>query len=735
MKTDTLIHHTLRVPLTKSPADDGTVMTRQLDAALLSVGFTLSDELLDVLAHTEAGAVLDLGIDVLRAVRALVGDHVRHNVYFRDFPANVPDTLEFWASLMLNLVRAGGAESDAFGSPLDEVAGRLNLLALPGYGVYQHTYEQMAAAHAAFLPSAGDRVTVLHRGDTPEREATALYLRLASSPIPLSEADQNLLGELAEKYLEGPQPNIIPVRENRALVNRIRLTGQQPLLVDTITDVLRLACALSDGDVTLRTPTKFRSLSRSDRAALLAALDTLVGAQPVKLTDVHTHREAWKRLSERLHPHEYELPHAQRVFAAARGEAGAAPESLVQRMERLFEENNLVGVVYTLRRAPGLLARNLDRLLRHPDAYAEDVAGLLAGANLAKPLEQVSGRVLLSLYEHLLNRTGTPLDAGSAAAAGSAFQQPPRIFTNQEGRAWVTPDTRRPVSPELLGLTKRALEIEIGRRMPYVLTVESEMRHIALPLSGRNQADGFHTLPRGSRMPVPGPMLRLFTYWRQHQQRTDFDLSLLLLDADFQSIGHVSYTHLSYTYPGLAEGIRHSGDITQAPDGASEFIDITLAATDARYLVPQVNVYCGEGFAEVAESFFGFMAREPGQEGLPFEPRTVRTRSDLRGAGQVALPLVFAREPDNFWTATWTHLYLKGMARMNQVEANRLSTALLMRAILGRQYLTLGLLADIQASWPAGELPAAHVALERPDDLPADTVVYTPENLAELIPQ
>lgn len=46
------------------------------------------------------------------------------------------------------------------------------------------------------------------------------------------------------------------------------------------------------------------------------------------------------------------------------------------------------------------------------------------------------------------------------------------------------------------------------------------------------------------------------------------------------------------------------------------------------------------------------MLRDPDQAGAPFEPRTVRTRSAMRGPGRVALPIVFGRETDGRWTAT-----------------------------------------------------------------------------------
>ena len=51
----------------------------------------------------------------LEVVRGQAGDHVRHHFYFLDFPANVPDTTEFWAQCLretlLDPVTAGQVEA------------------------------------------------------------------------------------------------------------------------------------------------------------------------------------------------------------------------------------------------------------------------------------------------------------------------------------------------------------------------------------------------------------------------------------------------------------------------------------------------------------------------------------------------------------------------------------------------------------------------------------------------
>lgn len=711
-----IIQKTLRVPAVAGPAGDGATAARQVDATLLSVGFKASGDLMAYWSALEPGAVIDQAVSVLAAVRKLVGDHVEHNVYFKDFPANVPDTMEFWLGLLSQaLVRADG-------TPLPPALGvdGLNLLALPGYGTYQHTYTNMLAAHEEFAAGAGDRVTVLHLGGSVDEEARGLYRNLAGSTTPLGEDDLQLLGLLAAWCADSPQPEKIPVRENRAVINRVRLAHGKPLLVDTVTDVLRLACALSGGDVTLERPTRLVSLSRRDRRALLAALNTVVSANPHALEDVPVRREQFKRLGERLHPHEHpQYPNAAEVFAVARGEQ--VVRSLASRVEAAFSDSNPAAAVKLLSNAPGLLARNLDRAARQLDPeHGAVLAEVLSGC-----ASRVSGRVLLSLREHLDNR----LTPGQS-----------RLFANRAGRAWVTPDARKPLDFTTVAELQAAIGDELRGRMPECkhLVVDPAVYDVAVPLSGRTVAPGFGVMPRGSWVPVAPGHLRFFIYWKQAKQRTDFDLSALLLDKDFNYTGQLSYTNLS------GFGGTHSGDITSAPNGASEFIDLDLARVNAKYIVPQVNVYAGEGFDEVEESFFGFMSRTAQQKGKPFEARTVRTRSDLRGAGRVALPLLFARDANGAWSATWMQLFLRGMSWRNQVEANRLSTALLVSTIARRRYLPMRYLVELMGAkaervtpWRDGlELgePVMFVGVERPDGLPEGSEVFALDRLNALVP-
>ncbi|WP_033224299.1 TerD family protein [Streptomyces virginiae] len=715
-----VIRHTHRIPRPTGPIGEGAVAAQQFDAALMSVGFKLSAQLLEHLSGLAEGAVVDTAVRTLGTVREMVGDHVQHNAYFIDFPANVPDTFDFW----MRCIAEALADDSTRESTLEQLStGVVNLLTLPSYGNYRHTYAEMLTHHDELIAVAGDRMTVLHLGGPLDDELTSLYLALAGSTTPLGEDGLRDLGDLAGHCADGPQPEEIPVRENRAVVNEARLKAGTGLLLDTVTDVLRLACALAGGDVGLQEPTRLRGISRAARRALLAGLDAVVGAAPAKLADVHAHREMWKRLGERLHPHEYpQWPHAADVFAVARGEKEA--RTFDSRVEELHARLDTTGAAALLTAAPGKLLRSLDRLLR--SAFTQDERDTVVAA-AEQVLPDVSGRVLLAVRQHLHNRS---------EATGEQ-----RVFVNRSGRAWVTEDTRAPVfAPECKRMIT-AIDAELRRRLPTAdhLLIDPDVLDVALPLSGKATTSGLGVLPRGSISPVDGELLRFFVYWKQTERSTDYDLSAALLAPDYSTISWLSYTNLTDV------GGAHSGDITNAPDGASEFIDLRLDAVRGTCIVPQVNIFSGEGFEEVEESFFGFMLRGTEQQGRPFEPRTVRMKSDLRGPGRIALPLVFLRGADGRWRAKWLHLYLTGSPSYNRVEGNRVTVAMLMRAIVDREQLTVRYLIELMTGsattvtvWdgrtvPAG--PVTYIGLERPEKLHPGSRIVTPENLRDLIPE
>nr|CAA6829393.1 MAG: Cytoplasmic protein [uncultured Thiotrichaceae bacterium] len=95
-----------------------------------------------------------------------------------------------------------------------------------------------------------------------------------------------------------------------------------------------------------------------------------------------------------------------------------------------------------------------------------------------------------------------------------------------------------------------------------------ELMHCPLPSQQRSASAGLHNMARGTRLPMTADKdtLRLFVYWKGQ----DIDLSASFHADDGEMIERVSYTNLKSS----KYRAHHSGDITSAPNGASEFIDI-----------------------------------------------------------------------------------------------------------------------------------------------------------------
>lgn len=812
--TSTLIKRTLRIPLYPfdvvrelEPVGGGEEMTRRFDAALMAVGFKLSTEALRHFSTQDAALVKTLAVCTLEAVRELVGDHVQHNTYFIDFPKNVPETLEFWVACLFEAITGIATADQSHAAPVQAIMypeSAINLLMLPTYGRYQHTYEEMLGRHDEFMPSLKDRVTILHLGDLPLEEMRRLFEILVNTTTPPAPADRDLIKHLAQQLLlgySGSVPFELPGREAKALINAAILEWVQPrhlngpslalVQANTITDVLRAVDVLSGGDGTLekRAPaadrlprvtlgelevkpladlnpppaksnrTKLVSLTRAQRRVVMGALDKIIAGNQDALADVYRHRQAWKRLGEGIHPHEFRetYPEAVRVFAVARGDL--VLRTLTGLVEQAFVTGDVLSAAHLLQNGPGLFARQLDRVLRElsRENFSSSITtNVLRWFSRVSP--QMSGRVLLSLIEHFRNRTDTTL---------------PRMFVNRAGRAFVTPDTRIPLSPTLAGYVEEIIGQELMSRLdkmvegaagslldenglsvkPWIVT-SPDIGSVALPLSNKGTATGFNTLPRGSTYLLDDQdILRFFIYWRENSRSTDFDLSVQMLDEDFAGVGQVSWRGLRNP----DRTISHSGDIVTARNGATEMIDVRLrdVAAEVKYLVPQVLVYSGEKFGtgpddenSVAESLFGYMTLDEKQRGAPFEPKTVRMRSDMRGAGNVAIPMVFERAA-GLWQAKATNLFMRGAPVMNVVEHTRMTAGLQVQAAIRHRYVSVWDVVTLlgvrgYTVWGDSVLPIAlkqgqpvlYLGTRRPDvELPPNSRVITLENLTELIPE
>jgi hypothetical protein len=155
----------------------------------------------------------------------------------------------------------------------------------------------------------------------------------------------------------------------------------------------------------------------------------------------------------------------------------------------------------------------------------------------------------------------------------------------------------------------------------------------------------------------------MFIYWKGR----DIDLSGFLVNEDFTQESTVAYYN-------LREGFGcHSGDITNAPRGASEFIDINVdqaLAEGHRYLVMTVHVYSGPTFKEHEVCYAGWMTRShPGSNEI-YDPKTVQHRIDVQADSRTAVPVMFDLKERQ---AIWLDLVQRGgnLRRPNNVANSK----------------------------------------------------------------
>jgi hypothetical protein len=210
--------------------------------------------------------------------------------------------------------------------------------------------------------------------------------------------------------------------------------------------------------------------------------------------------------------------------------------------------------------------------------------------------------------------------------------------------------------------------------------VDEALSEYVVPFSQRSASKALRTLVRGSRLPLPEgcDTLRFFIWWKNGRERTDIDLSASLFDADFRYLDVLSY----YNVKGF--GGVHSGDIVDAPDGASEFIDVSLKRLrkgGVRYVVMTLNSYTEQPFRDLPECFAGWMAREKPGSGEVYEPRTVQDRLDVTADTRIAVPLLVDVVEQK---VVWCDLALRNTAGLwNNVEANKGGITMALRALVG----------------------------------------------------
>lgn len=577
-----------------------------------SLGYTLSPALIKTVATLSVEQAAVFYEQLINDLKRMLGAHVRYNPMYPNFPKQVMEASE--AELYLNAL-------------LHYLGDVIGYRMLPAYEKEKRGPLQDSR-----------RLKIIDLGT--EAEFKKMFLGMMKAKTSIALTDKVHLDWYIHYYgdaMVAEIPDVVPLKENVAVIAASLLkhtsAGDQFLAkhIKTATDVLRVAVAMSDGDVSLAANTRFRNFSKKERRLLLYSLESCKSITE----DMLRYQNRWKRLGERLHPFDYKkrYPKCFEAFDIIRNDHPFSTYN--SKVEKGLEQKDLTNLVQLLRTRPGEMARRMDHLLR----LTEDPSLVLT--TFGEVAEKVSSPVLLQLMAHFKHRN-KPQEIRAFFPKGEV--------SNVMAIPYELPSLSAEICQEVVRICCDALIERYKKLKPLgKVYLDEELKNFKVPFALRSASKALKTVARGSRMELPdGNTLRFFIWWKDGKYRTDIDLSAVGLDEHHRFKADIAYYNLT------ALGGCHSGDITSAPEGASEFIDIEVdkfLASGIRYVLMCINSYTHQPFYDLPECFAGFMTRQHPNSGEIYEPRTVENKIDLTAETEMAIPMIIdLQERKVIWT-------------------------------------------------------------------------------------
>lgn len=654
----------------ESTASEAAVAT--VVANLVAYGFSPSKELTESLRAASLSSLGRWHDSVLALIKDVQGDALRYApVFYPNFPASVASASD--AELILNaLVHYWGVTVGLNLQPNHTHAARDVLLTFPEaktldigteedfqnvlFNVLVSKLSWGEAEVSTDVPYAIDNhVSIVLRAVTDERFVNrenkahlwvAAVKQQAQGVRDAVEASFNSASDVlrAAAAYSGHSPALAGLSKvKNAHVDRQEFAWTTPLFVqDEVENKI-----------------SFRSFPNAVRRFFLNVVNEDKNAQAV----MARHGGLWKILGEKLHPGDkafrYRYPNAFAAFTALRNNALTHENSV---LESALTAGNIAQALDALEGRAGELVRRADHLLRLAVSSEQDTRAVLGA--LRANADKVSTNVLWQALQHFRRR--------NTAEVRAVFPKGSIAKMNL-----IAGHKALPVSTvsEVVSILSDAIVSNYARKEAFAhkVYIDPSAYGSRIPNALRNATDGATVIGRGSRIPFPvldngkeASVVRLFTHWKnQNHSRVDIDLSAITYGDDFKNAGSVWYGDLR------GKGIVHSGDITDAPDGASEYIDVDLSKVNdsVRYVAVTITSYTRQSLDSIPELFAGIQARpEDAQAGEIYEPRSVVTKFAVTTAGVTTVPLIVdlkARE------IIWVDTRIDGNRRAGQNVLNQ----------------------------------------------------------------
>lgn len=616
-------------------------------ADIAQLGFTVDGPGTLALQKQSINSLAHIREMLVEQLKTVVGAHVKYRPLFRKFPDDIPDDMEYLVRKLFGYLDTYFKVTTEHHTVLS--CGHIvnhDLFDLKDFGacpVCQRAAPELDASKPNLLPLK-ELTPLKVLSITSAEQVLGTFVNATQSRTSLSASYQEFMREVLRVESEAVAsmlPATIPFKENMALVVGMLLQGgvshdELGSYVKTTTDVLRIATALSGGDLSLADVCRFK-LTSSQRRFIMSTLEKLPQSEKQMLEDMVGYLGRWIRIGEVLHVGQFahRYPKTVSCFEVLRKRPGTI-DTFNSQVAVLFEQKTLMTeeramLLKLLSNRPGEFARKLDSLVLK--------AGNAAGQVLDKfgmVISAVSTPILLTLLAHFRTR-GEVSQFRAFMPKGSVAKM---FITEGDNRAPLSISLRS----DIISMTRAELMSRFAKKGSLgKVFIDEALDGVLVPFSQRSASTGLVNVPRGSRIAYDASkgFLRMFVHWMENSESgtIDLDLSAGLYTDEWNMLGQMSWTNM-----GSYGRSTHSGDVRSAPApvGGSEFIDLDLNAlrkNGVRYVLMMVFSWTGQPFKSF-DAFAGVMERDEPKRGDHFEPQTVTNKFEVAGDSKAMAPMM-----------------------------------------------------------------------------------------------
>jgi stress response protein SCP2 len=625
---------------------------------LENCGYTVSNELLTALILMPQNSFLSFAKDVLEIVEEASGMSYSWKPFYPNFPQEVMDICdcELYINAIIHYWTLARPSQDDKIEPLPLV-GRiqdLKVLELGSDKQFEELFKLMMKSKSSltslqkeelgwFLTNYGSVLVVLTLPEKFEHQEVMAFVVSQLIKIKVLTIDNSF----SSRYY------------------------------NSATSVLRVIVGLNDGDLSLAKKVSFVKMNNKLVKSICVALEAIGNLD----VDMLRHVNKWKLLFKLMRAKQFstkKYPKLCKAVNIVRGHESVKTFNALT--ESYFAQQNLGPLMNHLKTRPSMFARTLDRVIN----TFEDTDHILY--SFKRIADECSSLVLFQLIGFYRSRSINPkrifMPKGDKAQGYAIDNKLPEL----------APTTIERIIDICFNalVDNYSVLLELGD-----VFIDPILKDYTLPLQLRSASPSLKTVGRGTRFDFDKTFIRLFMNWvnlkgdeEDGETRTDLDLSAYLLNENFEEVTTIAYYQLK------DDSVKcfHSGDIVNAPapDGACEFIDIDVkSAVDngVRYVAMCVHNFTNQSFVNFETAFAGWMTRDNIQSGEAFEPRTVNHRYDLTADSNFSLPVVFDLVEGK---AIWLDLSISTNPSFpTNVHSNRMTTSLIIQAIVNRQFPTM----------------------------------------------